>query len=332
MKILFTSPGRRVELINIFRKTFSEKFSDVALYGADMDRTSPASYFLDKVFRVPRKIDDDYAQRILEISVNQKVDLIIPLIDPELIALSKFRDKFETKGILVMVSTYDKILIAMDKWLTYLFAQENRIKVPKTIKVTKDFDADNIKFPVILKPRYGSASKGIIVCDNDNDLNYYINKIVQHENIEYIVQEFIKGFEVTVDVFGLEDGSYIVGVQRRRLKIRAGEVERAVTQKDKVLDNIVSKIVQAYKPRGVMNIQFIQDEQTNEYYLLEMNPRFGGGYPLSYHAGVNFAKLILEYYIEKKNNVEKIDYIENLYMFRYDEAVYVKEEGLIRLL
>jgi len=327
MKILFTSPGRRVELIKIFRKTFSEEFSDVKLYGADMDETSPASYFLDKVFRVPHEISNNYAKRILEISVQYGINMVIPLIDPELVVLSKIRDEFEKNGIFIMVSSYERILIAIDKWRTYLFARNNNITVPKTYSIMKKSDIDNVKLPAILKPRYGSASKGIVICDDSADLTHYIDK---YKDTEYIIQELLEGFEVTVDVFGLEDGSYLAGIQRRRLKVRAGEVERALTQKDENLDNIVRKVVQAYKPRGVINIQFIYNNDTEEYYLLEINPRFGGGYPLSYHAGANFPKLLLDCYIKKKKT-SRIDYIENLYMFRYDKAVYVKKGELIEL-
>lgn len=327
MKILFTSPGRRVELIRIFRKTFSEEFPDVKLYGADMDETSPASYFLDKVFRVPREINDNYAEKVLEISVQHGINVVIPLIDPELIVLSKIRDEFEKNGIFIMISSYEKVLIAVDKWLTYLFARENNIKVPKTYLVTKELNVGTVKLPVILKPRYGSASKGIVICSDSADLKHYIDK---YKGTEHIIQELIEGFEVTVDIFGLEDGSYLAGVQRRRLKVRAGEVERAVTQKDEVLDGIVCRVVRAYKPRGAMNIQFMYNNRTREYYLLEINPRFGGGYPLSYHAGANFPKLLLDCYI-KKRKVEKVNYIENFYMFRYDEAIYVKEGELIEL-
>jgi len=319
VNVLFTSPGRRVELVKIFRENLPKGSK---LYGADFDSTSPASYFLDKVFKVPFKIDDQYVDRVLEICEINNVELVIPLIDPELPFFSRAREKFQEKGIFVMISSFEAIEIASDKYKTAKFANSIEVNIPKTLlgSMLTDEAIYNLNFPLVLKPRLGSASKGIKVVNSKEELRYV--KDILDENV--ILQEKIEGFEVTVDVFGTETGKCIEAVQRKRLKVRGGEVERGVTIKDMGIFRIVEKIVENYKPRGVINIQFIFDTRSDEYLLMEINPRFGGGFPLSYKAGANYIKLLVDMInsVELQSNIG--NYKEGLYMLRYDQAVYTE--------
>lgn len=315
MRFLFTSPGRRVELIELFKKN-SPKQS--RFFGTDFDQTSPASYFLDKVFNVPYKIDKNYINIIHKICIENKIDLLIPLIDPELYLFAKYRDKFKKENIFVMVSNFSSIKIAYDKWKTFRFLNKYNLSTPSTI-LLKDYRLDNfLSLPLIAKPRTGSASKGIIL----------INNIKQLENCilykDYILQKYIEGDEITVDIFGNENGKCYEIVQRKRLKIRCGEVERGVTIKNNRLFELSEKLVSKYKPNGVINVQFIIDNNSKPY-IIEINPRFGGGYPLSYHAGANFPLLLLRL-IKGEMIEENIgNYDKNVYMLRYDNAIYRKE-------
>jgi len=317
MKILFTSPGRRVELIKTFRENAP---AGSMLYGADFDRTCPASFFLDGLFEVPFKIDDAYITRLLEICINNKIDLLIPLIDPELLPLAKAKEHFSKVGTTVMISDEEMIEISRDKFKTFERMNQIGIPSPKTI-VGNDLASDSISYPIILKPRNGSSSKGIFVINDKNQLpspNIYNNE-------DYIVQEVIKGYEVTVDILCDGNGRCIEGVQRKRLKVRGGEVERAVTIKEKTLHLLVERLVEELRPFGVINAQFMFDERRKSYMLMEINPRFGGGYPLAYYAGANYPKMLIRIIAGEEIEYTPMSYEEGKYMLRYDEAVYTRE-------
>lgn len=205
----------------------------------------------------------------------------------------------------------------MDKWKTYQFLKKHEILCPKTW-VGTNFKNENFTNPIIIKPRKGSASKNIFICRTPEESLRFENVF----NDDYIIQEFINGYEVTVDVFATEKGECIEAVQRRRLKIRGGEVERGVTQKDLYIFNIIKKVVRYLKPLGVINIQFIIDVTNHFYYITEINPRFGGGYPLAHAAGANYPLLI--YKLALHDNIIPVlgNYKDELYMLRYDEAIY----------
>ena len=317
MRILFTSPGRRVELIKTFRESAP---AGSILYGADFDRTCPASFFLDGLFEVPFKIDDAYITRLLEICTNKKIDLLIPLIDPELLPLAKAKEHFSKIGTTVMISNEEMIEISRDKFKTFERMNQIGIPSPKTI-LGKDLVSDSISYPIILKPRSGSSSKGVFVIKDKNELPS--PNIYKNEN--YIAQELIKGYEVTVDILSDGHGRCIEGVQRKRLKVRGGEVERAITIKHRHLHSIVEKLVEQMMPFGVINVQFIFDEIKQRYLLMEINPRFGGGYPLAYYAGANYPKMLIKILAGEEIEHTPMSYEEDKYMLRYDEAVYSRE-------
>jgi len=317
VRILFTSPGRRVELIKAFRENAP---AGSMLYGADFDRTCPASFFLDGLFEVPFKIDDAYITRLLEICINNKIDLLIPLIDPELLPLAKAKEEFSKVGTIVMISNMEMIEISRDKFKTFERMNQIGIPSPKTI-LGNDLALDIISYPIILKPRNGSSSKGLFVINDKNQLpspNIYKNE-------DYIAQELIKGYEVTVDILCDDHGRYIEGVQRKRLKVRGGEVERAVTIKERTLHLLVERLVEELRPFGVINAQFMFDERRESYTLMEINPRFGGGYPLAYYAGANYPKMLIRIIAGEEIEYTPMSYEEGKYMLRYDEAVYTRE-------
>lgn len=319
MNILFTSPGRRVELVETFRNNFPLK---TKFFGTDYDSTSPASYFLDRVYKVPYKIDDKYAKRVLDICIDNDVKITIPLIDPELFYLAKYRDEFYKNGISLMISSFAKIKIAFDKLKTFRFLKKHNLPTPQTW-LPSQLSEDIPNLPIIIKPRKGSSAKGIRILKSIEEFNSII-KIIDND---YIVQKYIYGYEVTVSIFGDEKGNCYEIVQRKRLKVRGGEIERGVTIKDPSIFQITKEFVEKYRPNGAINIQFIVNK--DKYKILEINPRFGGGYPLAHHAGANFPQLILNTLLGKENKINVGNYTENLYMFRYDKAIYTKD--LIKL-
>lgn len=317
--VLFTSPGRRVELIEIFKK----EFSDYRFIGGDFSEHTPASFFLDKMYQLPFKIDENYVQNILEICKTEKVKLVVPLIDPELAVFAKYRDRFEEIGTRVLLPNDTVIKIAHDKYSLYEYLKQNdKISLPKTVMLN-DFKEKEYSYTdyVILKPKSGSSSIGIYkVLVKD------VNQFSETESLdsnEYIVQEYIDfQYEVTVDVLGSSDGVLEL-CQRRRLKTRGGEVERGITMKSPKLSELIIEMDKIINIDSMINIQFMYSKNKDTFYLCEINSRFGGGFPLSYNAGASMVDLLFK---DISNNpVEsKLDsrYKDNFYMLRYDNAVY----------
>lgn len=319
LNVLLTSVGRRVELLKIFKESLCDRGK---VFAADCDRTAPGLYFADKSFVIPKVSSKKYIHSLLEICRNEKITLLVPLIDPELIKIAKNRNKLINIGVIPLLSTYRAVSIAYDKYLTWQFFEKNNIPTPRTWLVDNFRDINKASFPLILKPRFGSASIGIHKCDDINDLKYFINKIKPA-----VIQEYLSGEEVTIDVLCDFKGNFLCAVQRKRIKVRAGEVERGVTIKNEEISNLVKIIIDKLKPIGVINIQcFITDKGI---LFTEINPRFGGGYPLSYQAGVNFPQIIFDL-IEGKDMsyLKTYDYKTGCYMLRYDNAIYLVENEL----
>jgi len=187
----------------------------------------------------------------------------------------------------------------------------------------KDLAENKLDFPLIIKPRFGSASIGVQKCENYQDLEFYARKIS-----EPILQEFLQGDEITLDILCDFEGNPISIVQRKRIKVRGGEVERGITIKNYELLYLTLDLVKKLKPFGVINIQCFLTSRG--FYFTEINPRFGGGYPLTHYAGVNFPQLIIK--LIKGEKVEPIigEYKEGVLMLRYDEGIFISEEELLK--
>jgi carbamoyl-phosphate synthase large subunit len=322
VKVLFTSSGRRVELIEIFKK---EGF---ITHAADCDPTAPTLFKADKRFIVPRIPDNpgQYIDALIDIVKKEHIDVVIPLIDTELTTLAKAKDKFRPHHAVVLISAPDNVEIAFDKYRTALFFKEIGLLTPETRLVKeimeKDEDLDKTFFPALLKPRFGSAGKGIIPC---KDMDYILFLYSKGDLDDYVVQEKVQGEEITTDIFGDGQGNMIAAVQRKRLKIRGGEVERGITVKyDRLIENSL-RFTRHYKPLGAVNTQCFYDKEKEKAFYIEINPRFGGGYPLAYNAGANFPGMIKKLLKDEKMIDGYSDYQEGLIMSRYDSAVYFRE-------
>lgn len=317
-KILFTSPGRRFELINFFK----EEFSDYEFIGADAFKTSPAAFILDRVYEVPLKIDEKYVDEVIEICKKEKPEFVIPLLDPELPQFSKNKKRFDEIGVHVCVPDFDVVELSNDKYLTYTRFKNSGIHLPETW-LLKDFlvlsDLPSYE-RLVLKPSKGSASKGIYKVNSKE-----VKAVTDSEKLDvesYIVQQHIDfGFEVTVDLYGDGKGSVVEYCQRKRISTRGGEVEKGITVNLPQVTDLVKKVVSDLKILGVVNIQVMVND--DKVYLGEINPRFGGGYPLAHKAGANLIQHTKNYMNKiPYENIGDSRYKENFYMLRYDNAVY----------
>lgn len=317
MKIFFSSPGRRVELIKIFKK----EIDNVYIIGGDYSSNSPALLFCDKKYELPFKIDDNYIKEVLDICIKEKVDLVIPLIDPELEWYAKYKTIFNKNQIEVMVSLYESISISSDKLNTFIFFNTfDFVKNPYTALLKffneQEFETDS----VIIKPKNGSSGAGIHKINKKYVLDF--SKIKNLDLEQYIVQEYIDfDYETTIDVFIDSNNQMIELCQRKRLKTRGGEVERAITTKNKEITHLIRKIIEKTSFFGVINIQVMTKD--NQHYVGEINPRFGGGVPLAYHSGANMIEHIQK--LVKKNEIAQCGdsrYENNFSMLRFDDAIY----------
>ncbi|NMA03717.1 MAG: ATP-grasp domain-containing protein [Clostridiales bacterium] len=318
MRLLLTAIGKRVQLIKHLRESNY-------VVGVDAGNLSPARYFVDSFFNVPLCSDKDYINALLGICVKEKIDMLISLYEKEFLILDEYRDEFKKIGTILLLSDRYILEICNDKWNTHNFFIKNDINTPKTCSVEEVKANFNlyIRYPVIIKPRDGMGSRGMFYADNRDELFYIIQDL---EN--YIIQEKIEGTEFTLDILCDLGGQVISIVPRQRLEVRAGEISKGRSVKDPRLINAALDLINKMnsgdnaKAIGPMNIQCIVDN-TDEIKFIEINPRFGGGVPLTFESGVDYGK-IFDHMVSGKKIQPIIGEFEELIMLRFDDAVYFK--------
>ncbi|KAB7708173.1 ATP-grasp domain-containing protein [Bacillus aerolatus] len=318
LNILFTSSGRRVSLIKKFKETFSQHDISGKIVTADMKNTAPSLFFGDKHFLVPRVTDQNYLEEVLKICKLEEIDLLIPLIDTELVLLAKNRNVFEEIGVKVMVSSMRLTEITFDKLKTYEFFLNNRISTPHVYS-EEEIKKNNYKFPLLIKPKNGSSSVGVTKIKNEKELNFFKDYIPNA-----MIQEYVSGDEYTVDVMTDFDGNIKTIVPRLRMETRAGEVSKGVTKKDFEIINAVEDVMHKLPGAvGCITLQCFRKEN-GEITFIEINPRFGGGIPLSIEAGANFPLWTTEMSKGVRFTKQDFSWKEDLTMLRYDEAIFAE--------
>lgn len=315
MNILITSVGTRNKVVQYFKKEFKNLGNVVV---TDMSDLAPAIYEADKFYLVPRIDDPTYIDKLLEICKKEKIDCLFTLIDPELSLIAENKDRFLEIGVTPLISNYDAVELAFDKYEMYKYLSSNGYKCAKSYIDKNDFykDLDNgiISFPVFVKPYKGSASINI-------------NKVNSKEEIEtlfdiyddLLIQEFLDGQEIGADIYVDPISKKVVSIfTKEKIKMRAGETDKAKSFKDKKLFDLIIDLVEKIGYEYMIDMDIFRIK--GEYYISEINPRFGGGYPHAYESGVNFPKLIINSMskIENKNKIG--NYNEDIYMMKYNEV------------
>jgi carbamoyl-phosphate synthase large subunit len=316
MNILLTSVGRRVELLKAFRESMYRSNITGKIISTDLKRNAPASFLADIAELVPRIDDPHYIDRLLDICDKHQIDLLIPLIDTELHLLSLHEQRFRDRGVTVLISSAPVNEICHGKKKTGLFFQTIGVKTPRVYQLDEVKDRD---FPVIIKPNKGSASVGVYQIKNRAELNFFANYVE-----DPIVQELISGEEYTIDALVNFQGKAISIVPRLRLETRAGEISKGTTVKNPALIAAAKYVVESLPGAiGCITVQcFLQPD--GEIIFIEINPRFGGGYPLAYRAGADFPLWLLQLCAGKQPQVEIDGWEDGLSMLRYDDAIFVK--------
>lgn len=282
MNILFTSSGRRVALIKKFKEVFEQEKMNGNIITADLKETAPTIYFSDKHFVVPRVNEKGYIDELLKICRSEGIKLIIPLIDTELILLANNAKVFESIGVKVLVSSMELNKIANNKKYTYNFFVSNNIPTPRVYS-DEEIERKEYQFPLLIKPYDGSSSKGVTKIMNEKELEFFKEYIPNA-----MIQEYVSGEEYTIDIMVDFYGNIKTIVPRLRIETRAGEVSKGMTKKDNEIIKAAESVIKVLpNPVGCITLQCFK-KANGEITFIEINPRFGGGIPLSIEAGANF--------------------------------------------
>lgn len=314
MRILFTGVGRRIELLQAFRNAALVLNKDLKIYGADMAGTAPALAFCDYTRKVVAMKDLGYIQNLLDICEADHIDLLIPTIDTDLLVLSENKEKFEAIGTRVMISDPDKIRICRDKNNTSQFFVDCGLHAPMPVNNWKEYKSG---FPAFIKPKDGSSSINAFKVENEEELEVYAGQVE-----DYIVQPFVSGKEYTIDIFCDWNGNPISIVPRERLQVRAGEVLKTQICMDQTMIEESKSLCSAFKPCGPMTVQLIRDKDGTDWFI-EINPRFGGGAPLSMKAGARSAEAVLQ--LLDGESPGEYDVSNGAVYSRFDQSVCVQE-------
>jgi carbamoyl-phosphate synthase large subunit len=310
MNILVLSCGTRNKLLQYFKK---ELDGNGLVIATDSSILAPALYEADKYFIVPKINDKSYLDTILSICKENHIKAVLSLIDQELSLLAKHRQDFLDIGTVPIVSDYEVVELSYNKYKMFEFLTENNIKTVKSYidkeRFYHDVESGIINYPVFVKPVKGSASINI-------------NKVTSKEEIEILfsryddlmIQEYMDGIEYGADIYiDILSGQPIAIFIKEKIKMRAGETDKSVSFRDEKLNDLIKTFVKKAGLRGIIDIDIFK--VNDQYYISEVNPRFGGGYPHAYECGMNVPKMI----------------VNNLNGIVNDEMVGLYEEGIVMM-
>lgn len=319
--LLVTSAGRRVKIIQYFKQSLSRLGRKVV--ATDCDVNAAALYFADEFEIVPRINNVTYISILLEICKSHNIKGIVSLIDPELELLAENRSKFDEQGIELVLSPLDMVKYSFDKKETYNYLCELDIPGVPTysdIDLVKSLLNDGmLNFPLVLKPGKGSASIGLYIVNDEKEL---VNRFYS-EN-DFIIQPFFKDREYGIDVYiDMINGKLVDIFIKEKLNMRAGETDKSVSIHNRDIEKLIKEFISKSNFFGPIDIDCF--EYDGKYYISEINPRFGGGYPHAYEMECNF----MEYIINNLNGIENSPYNGFKYksgyvMMKYDDVKIIK--------
>ena len=315
MNILILAAGTRNKIVQYFKRALDGAGIVVA---TDANELGPAIYDADKFYIVPPITTPGYIDIILNICKKEKIDGVLSLIDPELSLLAENAEKFKAVGTTVIGSSYDLCEMALDKMQMYEWLKSHGYNCARSWMDKEEFyrtvDTGKVTYPVFVKPYRGSASISISkVYDKET-----VDLLFAH-NDDLMIQEFMNGQEIGADVYiDLISGEVISIFTKKKIKMRAGETDKAVSFKDPALFDLIEKFVVEAGYRGQIDIDIF--DIGGEYYISELNPRFGGGYPHAYESGCDHMKLILNNLNGVRNDKDIGAYDDGIYMMKYNEV------------
>jgi len=322
VNILISSAGRRGALVKCFKDTIKgmEKCNGKVI-SVDASPLAAALHLSDKHYIVPRISDPNYINILLNICKEENIKLIIPTIDTELLILSQNKKIFEKKGIRIAISDTKVIEICSDKLKTFQFFRENSIPTVETFSYCQIDKIEKLNYPLFIKPCSGSASINTYKIDNRKELDFFIKYIDNP-----VIQEYAEGQEYTMDILADFNGKVINVVPRERIEVRAGEINKGRTAKDEKIIEYAKNITEKLGAIGPITIQCFK--KGSEIKFTEINPRIGGGYPLSFAAGANYPELLVRMVLGEKIEPALGEFEENLIMLRWEDAIFIKKDEI----
>jgi carbamoyl-phosphate synthase large subunit len=318
--VLISSAGRRVGLVECIRESLN---GSGRIGTIDCSRTAPAAQLVDSAWIVQACKSPQFVSEVLDLCIRERISVLIPTIDPELPIFAAVRAQFEIAGTSVSISSSETVRIGSDKLATHEWLLDHGFPTVRQSSPAETLRTKNAwELPLIAKPRNGSASIGVRQIDSWPEL-----ELLEAGNHDCIVQQKAKGREFTINVYVSREGECVCAVPHWRIDVRAGEVAKGITVKDPRLMSLGRRIAEALPGAyGPMNIQCFMDG-TGDLKVIEINPRFGGGYPLAHKAGAHFAAYIIE-----ELEGRRLSYFEGwqdgLAMLRYDDAIYMPGSAL----
>lgn len=321
MNILILSCGTRNKLIQYFRASLAGEGKVIA---ADCSRTAPALYEADRFYVIPRITSPDYLPAVMEICKKEQISGVLSLIDPELSILADAAEALARIGTKVIGSSAELCERALDKWKMFRWLREHDYPCAKTYIDKNEFFRDQsegqLDYPVFIKPICGSASISIHKAEDRETVDFLFRK-----SEHLMIQEYLDGQEIGADCYiDMISGEVVSIFTKKKLVMRAGETDKAVSFRDPKLFELVARFAAESGFRGTIDIDIF--EKDGVYYISEVNPRFGGGYPHAYACGVDFMKLIVNNLKGIANTARIGDYEEDVCMMKYNEIQTVRSK------
>ena len=319
MNILFTSVGRRVELISLFKAAYESLTLTGLIVGLDIDPLAPALRVCDVSYMVPPFTSKDYVSAVIDACERHRVDLVFPLTDPDIGVLSSHRPAIEATGARVVAVSADAARITSDKWLTRSFFASLGLSTPESW-LPEQFNPHLVHYPLFIKPRIGSSSQHAYQLNNAWEAQFFASYVSNP-----IIQELILGPEITTDVICGVDGRLLDVVLRKRIAVRSGEVMKGVTIRDDRIVDACCRIAAALPAIGPITVQCMIGVDGAPQFT-EINARLGGGVPLAIAAGIDVPSLLLRNAMGIDVQKDAIgNYELGLYMSRFDDSFFVTE-------
>lgn len=323
MNILILAAGTRNKIVQYFKRAVG---NDGCIIATDASELGPAIYDADKYFIVPNITQPGYIEIILDICKKEKINGVLSLIDPELSLLAENEEKFQAVGTTVIGSSYELCEMSLDKMQMFGWLKSHGYNCARSWMDKDAFykavDTGEVTYPVFVKPYRGSASISISkVYDKET-----VDLLFAHED-DLMIQEFLNGQEIGADVYiDMISGEVVSIFTKKKIKMRAGETDKAVSFKDPKLFELIEKFVLEAGYRSQIDIDIFDIE--GQYYISEVNPRFGGGYPHAYESGCDHMKLIMNNLNGIENEKKIGAYDEGIYMMKYNEVKIIKESSI----
>jgi carbamoyl-phosphate synthase large subunit len=316
MNVLFCSVGRRVELLRAFRQAYQVLQLTGSIVAVDVDPLAPGLQLADHPYLVPRLNSADYIPALIEICRREQIDVIFPLIDPDIPVLAQYRREIEATGARVAVASREVAAKTNDKWLTAQFFQHLGLRTPRSW-LPEDQGLMDAEYPLFIKPRGGSAAQNAYKVHTASELNFFIHYVP-----EPIVEEYLPGPEITSDVICDLESEVLAVVSRQRIEVRWGEVAKGVTVYDQTIVEACVKIAHALPAVGPITVQCML--KNGVPYFTEINARLGGGVPLGIAAGVDSPRWLLARMARLPVEIPPLGtYQTGLYLTRFDESFFL---------